>query len=125
VAAGAVLYARDVDRLARFYSDAFELPESQRDEKFIVLESAAFQLVVLRAHPAVLDMNPMSDPPARRSNVAFKPVFFVGSIAAVRSLCEKNGGVMNAASKEWEFEGWRVCDGVDPEGNVIQVRERL
>jgi hypothetical protein len=32
--------------------------------------------------------------------------------------------MLNAAAKEWEFDGWRVCDGVDPEGNVIQVRER-
>jgi len=34
------------------------------------------------------------------------------------------GGVFNEAEKEWLFHGWRVCDGLDPEGNVFQVRER-
>lgn len=26
-------------------------------------------------------------------------------------------------SKEWEARGFRACDGRDPEGNVLQVRE--
>ena len=27
--------------------------------------------------------------------------------------------------REWEFDGDRVCDGHDPEGNVLQLRERV
>jgi hypothetical protein len=30
---------------------------------------------------------------------------------------------MNAADREWEFEGAKVCDGHDPEGNVFQLRQ--
>ena len=29
---------------------------------------------------------------------------------------------MNAVEREWEFEGAKVCDGCDPEGNVFQIR---
>jgi hypothetical protein len=31
---------------------------------------------------------------------------------------------MNPTGMEWSYKGRRVCDGLDPEGNVIQVRER-
>jgi len=30
---------------------------------------------------------------------------------------------MEPADREWSFNGVTVCDGVDPEGNVIQFRE--
>jgi len=32
---------------------------------------------------------------------------------------------MNAIAREWEFEGARVCDGCDPEGNVFQIRQAV
>jgi hypothetical protein len=30
---------------------------------------------------------------------------------------------MEPAEREWIFDGVTVCDGLDPEGNVIQFRE--
>jgi hypothetical protein len=33
------------------------------------------------------------------------------------------GGAIEPADQEWEFNGVTVCDGLDPEGNVIQFRE--
>jgi hypothetical protein len=32
---------------------------------------------------------------------------------------------MNAVEREWEFEGAKVCDGHDPEGNVFQLRQAV
>jgi hypothetical protein len=29
---------------------------------------------------------------------------------------------VQAADKEWAWRGFRACDGVDPEGNVVQIR---
>jgi hypothetical protein len=46
------------------------------------------------------------------------------SIADVRASAAGMGGALNEAEKEWRFHGWRVCDGLDPEANVFQVRER-
>jgi hypothetical protein len=62
-------------------------------------------------------------PPGRRANVAFKPVFFVPSLTAVRAAAAAFGGVLNSADQEWSFQGCNVCDGLDPEGNVVQFRE--
>jgi len=30
---------------------------------------------------------------------------------------------MNAVERKWEFEGAKVCDGHDPEGNIFQLRQ--
>jgi hypothetical protein len=32
--------------------------------------------------------------------------------------------MLNSPDKGWAFQGFTVCDGLDPEGNVIQIRER-
>lgn len=120
--AGAVLYARDLDRVAAFYSAVLGLEPAGRDDEHVVLESPGFQLVVLRSQAA--SITPMSGPPVRRAEAAIKPVFFVPSIAQVRTSAEGHGGVLDGPEKEWRFEGWKVCDGLDPEGNVVQFRER-
>jgi len=120
---GAVLFATSVDRVATFYSAVLGLTEASRADDHVVLESAGFQLVVHRipgGRPASADG---SAPAARRATAAFKPVFFVPSISRLREIAEAHGGALEEANREWSFQGGKVCDGTDPEGNVIQFRE--
>jgi catechol 2,3-dioxygenase-like lactoylglutathione lyase family enzyme len=119
---GAVLFATDVDRVATFYAAVLGLTEAGRADDHIVLESAGFQLVVHRI-PGSRPTPGDSAPPVRRATAAFKPVFFVPSISRLREIAEAHGGTLEAADREWSFEGGKVCDGIDPEGNVIQLRE--
>ena len=42
-----------------------------------------------------------------------------------RSLVVELGGGLNGPESEWRFQDCRVCDGHDPEGNVIQLRETI
>jgi predicted enzyme related to lactoylglutathione lyase len=119
---GAVLFATDVDRVATFYSAVFGLTEASRADDHILLESPGFQLVVHRI-PGRGPTPGDGAPPARRATAAFKPVFFVPSISRLRGIAEAHGGALEAADREWSFEGGNVCDGTDPEGNVIQLRE--
>jgi hypothetical protein len=51
-----------------------------------------------------------------------KLVFVVSSLAAVREVAPALGGQLNPAEREWEFQTYMVCDGHDPEGNVVQFR---
>ena len=95
------------------------------DGEHVRLESAAFQLVVLQIPSHIASTIEIAVPPVRRSNAAVKLVFFVPSIALARASAGAWGGVLNGADQEWSFEGWKVCDGLDPEGNVIQLREHL
>jgi hypothetical protein len=62
-------------------------------------------------------------PPVRRAEAAYKPVFFVPSIETIRDVAASHGGMVEPADREWNFNGFTVCDGTDPEGNVIQFRE--
>jgi len=121
---GAVLFAKNLDRIAAFYSAVLGLTEANRDEDHILLESPGFQLVVHRIIGGGSTAGDSSVPAARRSTAAFKPVFFVPSISRLRATAEMHGGVMEPADQEWSFDGITVCDGLDPEGNVIQFREQ-
>jgi predicted enzyme related to lactoylglutathione lyase len=123
--AAAVLYAKDLSRVGNFYANVAGLQVTHEEPGHIVLESDAFQLVVVaipRKHAASIHI---TEPPQRRENTAVKLVFPVASIAATRQVAQLHGGELNAPSREWMFQGSRVCDGQDPEGNVVQFRERV
>jgi catechol 2,3-dioxygenase-like lactoylglutathione lyase family enzyme len=120
---GAVVFAKDVDRLARFYAGVLGLHVAERGDDHVVLESSGLQLLVHGIPPDVASTIAITDPPARRATAAIKPVFFVSSMSAIRGTVEALGGVMESREQEWSFQGAVVCDGLDPEGNVIQFRE--
>lgn len=120
--AGAVVYAKDVGRVSRFYAELAALPVAQEEPGFVVLESATFQLTVVAVPPALAQRISVASPPARRQDTAVKLCLAVPTIEAARATAERLGGVIDGPEREWAFQGWRVCDGHDPEGNVIQVR---
>ncbi len=39
-------------------------------------------------------------------------------------MAHLHGGEVFPPEREWNFQGYRVCDGMDPEGNVVQFRQR-
>jgi len=121
--AGAVVYAKDLDRLTRFYAEVVDLEIVHRVDDHVVLESDCFELVIVAIPAATAGRIAISSPPERREATAFKLVFPVPDIAAARTAAAASGGVVDPAVKEWSFQGLRVCDGMDPEGNVIQLRE--
>src|SRR5437867_7251074 len=104
-----------MDHVAAFYSSVLGLETAGRDEEHVLLESRAFQLVVFRIPNHIASPIQIAVPPVRRANAAIKLVFFVPNIAKVRVSAEAHGGVVNGADKEWLFNGWKVCDGLDPE----------
>ncbi len=120
---GAVIFAKDLPRVASFYAGVagFSIISSERE--LIVLESPHQQLV-LHALPARIARTiEISAPPKRRADRAVKLVFAVASLAEVRVHAPALGGELNPQDKEFEARGFRACDGHDPEGNVIQFRE--
>ena len=64
----------------------------------------------------------MSDPPVRREETPIKLVLPVRDLGGARTAAAALGGVVDGPEREWEFQGHRVVDGHDPEGNVFQVR---
>ena len=93
------------------------------ESKYIILERDNFQLTVVAASPQIAASIHITSPPKRREDAAVKLVFPVPSLAAARAAARALGGELNAPEQEWNFQNSRVCDGHDPEGNVIQFRE--
>lgn len=121
--AGAIVYAKDIARLARFYAAVADLEIVHEVADHVVLESESYELVVVAIPAASAVRIVISTPPARRENTAFKLSFAVDSLAEARAAATAAGGELDPPEKEWDFQGLRVCDGCDPEGNMIQVRE--
>lgn len=121
--AGAVLYAKDIDKVKTFYSIVAGLTVTSSEDDHVVLESPSFQLVLVAIPEKIAVDIKISSPPIRRENTAIKLVFFVSSISAARAVAIDFGGQLNPSEREWTFQGQRVCDGFDPEGNIVQFRE--
>jgi len=120
--AGAVLYAKSIERVSPFYVECCGLRVAHSDVDHVVLESPTFQLVILAIPEAIAASISITTPPVRRENTPIKLVFPVDSIDAVRKLAVRLGGELNPPEREWRYRGTRVCDGCDPEGNVVQFR---
>ena len=120
---GAVLYAKDLHQLVQFYTAVAGLDLQKIEEGFAVLGREPSQLVIVRIPKRIAAAIQIATPPERRENTPIKLVFAAEDIASARSRAAELGGTMNAVEREWEFEGAKVCDGCDPEGNVFQIRQ--
>jgi len=120
---GAVLYAKLVERVIPFYAEACGLVVTHAEHDHAVLESPVFQLVIVAIPETLAASIPIATPPVRRENTPIKLVFHVANIDAVRKAAANFGGELNPPEREWYLRGIKVCDGHDPEGNVVQFRE--
>ena len=115
---GAVIFTADRPRLAAFYQATTGLRLSTSDDSITVLASDQFELVI-----HALPGEPLGHSSAPREDVYVKLFFLVESLAEVRKKAESLGGNMRPAHEEWQARGFRACEAVDPDGNVIQFRE--
>ena len=115
-----VLFVDDLTRSANFYAALLggELSDL----------SATFVRVSTDANEVLLHQIPGATPNATyapREEVAMKPVYVVGSIDAARAAVAQLGGRVYDASSVATYGNVHYCDAVDPEGNIIQLAERL
>lgn len=121
--AGAVLFAKDITVVARFYQELLGMTPVHKDTGIVVLESTLMQLVVHGIPKRIADTFEITVPPVLREDVPVKLVFPVASLAAARKAAPALGGKLGPKSKEFAVWGFVACDGHDPEGNVLQFRE--
>jgi predicted enzyme related to lactoylglutathione lyase len=125
---GAVLYAQDIQRIAKFYEGVALLTVVHAEPDHVVLESDAIQLVIHAIPKAIADTITITEPPLVREDTPIKLFFPVPSLADARARAAALGGCLSPSHKEWEWPAhgfFRVCDGCDPEGNVLQLRQDL
>ncbi len=121
---GAVLFVDNVTAMAEFYRDLVSMTVVQSDSDHVILEMEGLQLVIhaLSSGPNSKSIDPQDL--KIREDSYWKLCFPVGSIVEAREKALRLGGLIKPPDAEWEARGFRACDGHDPEGNVIQVREK-
>ncbi|MGB5756351.1 MAG: VOC family protein [Acidimicrobiales bacterium] len=123
-AGGIVVFAHDVDRIAAFYQQVLGLQRLDGDPTWVRF-GGAHEVVVHGIPEEFAATSKPADPPLVRDETAVKPWFAVASLAASREVASRFGGWIADESRQWRFDVWDVCDGTDPEGNVIQLREMI
>ncbi|NQE50503.1 hypothetical protein RB25_17510 [Herbaspirillum rubrisubalbicans] len=123
--AGAVLFAKDVARLAAFYAQVLAVVPKHAHAEKVVIEAEDFLLVIHAIAQDVATKVEISTPPVLRENVPVKLFLPVRSLKQARLSAQQLGGGMKPVEAEWSGPDFRACDGFDPEGNVVQFRELL
>lgn len=120
----AVLFVGNVPDMAEFYRDLASMTVIQADSDHVVLEIEGLQLTIhaLPSEPISKSIDPQNL--QIREDSYWKLCFPVGRIVEAREKAHRLGGLIKPPEAEWEARGFRACDGHDPEGNVIQVREQ-
>jgi len=122
---GAVVYAKNLSKLSGFYEQVLLPTATHANDDYTIFELPHFQLLIHAIPAQIANTFEISVPPQLRSDTAIKLMLPVASIAKARDVAAKLGGKIDAENYEWDFQHCRICDGYDPEGNVIQLREHL
>lgn len=119
--AGALIYAKDLDRLSQFYQRLLGMRMLHGDAEHHVIESADFQLIIHAIPPQIAATFTIATPPEPREEQAIKLFFTVASLADATSVAGASGGAV--FGQEYAGPGFAARNGYDPEGNIFQVRE--
>jgi predicted enzyme related to lactoylglutathione lyase len=117
----AVVYVKDLRRMRDFYRAAFRMVAVDDADDYCVLESQGLTLSLVAAPDRIAAGITLSNPPSRRENVPIKLSFGVDSLEERRPVLAEFGGTVDPPQTQWSFRGGIHCDGVDPEGNVLQL----
>jgi predicted enzyme related to lactoylglutathione lyase len=123
VATGALVFAKDLPRMARFYEQMLGMTVLHAESGHTVLGGNGIELVMHGIPAHIAAQIAIADPPQAREETPIKLFFRVPSLAQARTRAPALGGRLAPAAAEWAAHGFRACDGVDPEGNVLQFRE--
>ena len=112
-----VLWVSDLEKSVNFYKALFGAEHAYVTPEFASVEGSGNE-VLLHLVPEQYrnDVSIGEDNP-------IKPVFTVQSIEQAKLAAGQNGGRIKRETLE--HEPWRYADGTDPDGHVIQVREKF
>ena len=121
-AMGLLIYAKRSEALAQFYATVAGLQITHREPSLLRLEGSGIELLVHGLPDAIAREISISSPPQRREDCALKLILSVPSLEAARLRVEALGGAW-FADESWRDAESTVCNAMDPEGNVFQLRE--
>jgi catechol 2,3-dioxygenase-like lactoylglutathione lyase family enzyme len=121
----AVLFVKDLRKVATFYATALAMGVVASDEHHFVLNCEGFELIVHQIPKAIADTIVLEEPPARRVSGAIRLDYPVGNIEECRRAARALGGAIDEKPPDWADPGAKFFFGYDPEGNQFGVRPAL
>jgi hypothetical protein len=121
---GVVIFAKSKQRVSAFYQQALGLEVQESAASHDLLRGHGCEVVVHAIPRKYAAEIKLSRPVRPREETPFKPTFVVASLDAVRAAARKTGGCLKPAEAAWNFRGHTVLDGWDPEGNIVQFKQR-
>lgn len=121
---GCVVFAKNKKRVSAFYQQTLALEVDESERTHDLLRGHGYEVVVHsipRKYAATIEI---VEPAIPRDTTPFKPTFMVPDLEAVRIAATKTGGNLKPIERAWRFRGCLVLDGWDPEGNIVQFKER-
>jgi predicted enzyme related to lactoylglutathione lyase len=122
----AVIYVKDLRPMQAFYEQCFAMSTVDSDgDEFCILESDHWELSLVSIPAAIAATFTIADPPVRRADTPVKLAFAVQSIENLLTVIARTGGRTDPIESAWEFRNHRHLDCLDPEGNVLPLRQRV
>ena len=121
---GLVVFAKNKKRMSAFYAAALELQVEESAPSHDLLRGNGYEVVVHSISRKYAATIKIERPPLPREETPFKPTFIVPSLEKVRAVAKASGGYLKPAEAAWHFRGCTVLDGWDPEGNIVQFKQR-
>ena len=115
-----VLFVEGLTQTANFYAALLGGELLDQSPTFVRVASDSSEVLIHQIPGAAPEASYQT-----REGAAMKPVYFVASINSARTAVANLGGRVYDASTVATYGNVNYCDAVDPEGNVIQLAERL
>ena len=123
--AGLVVFAKSVKKLSAFYVRTLGLEVLESAASHQLLRGNGYEVVVHAIPPKIAREITIAKPPVLREDSAMKPSFVVPDLEALRLAVVATGGWLKPAELAWTIRGYKVLDGCDPEGNILQFKQKL
>lgn len=121
---GLVVFAKNKKRVSAFYQLTLDLRVEETASSHDLLRGHGYEVVIHAIPRRYAAQIKIAKPPVVREDTPLKPTFVVNDLEAVRAAATKTGGHLKPAQFAWHFRGCMVIDGWDPEGNVVQFKQR-
>ncbi len=119
-----IIFAKDMARMTRFYGEVLGLERRASEDdsaEFVSFGAGAIDVALHAIAEPWAGRIEISDPPEARHGTPLKLAFSVENVAATAAELNARGASFGAVNA---FGSLHLCDGLDPEGNIIQLSNR-
>lgn len=117
---GIILYVQDVEKLKKFYTQHFQFEVVEEIlPAWVLLKSGAAELGLHQAD-VVYDLPDTGNGENSNAKLVIETEENINTLIERLKNMQVNVGVI----KTWDNYGFWLCDGLDPEGNVFQIKQK-